>query len=317
VIEAIQQKLLGKAQDFNLLRDLIYSGAIDIYLDGLNEVNADTRANIKSFVEQYFKGNIIMTTQPLEWEPPATATIYILQPLQEDLIKNFLLSRKPYLEQEAPTNAQDYEQICQNYIDRMLQQDLPPEELKAIKNILSNPMDLTILGQMIAHGEEPDIFRLQEEQYKLMAEDYKDKQHENFPLQQFSEHAYQIRLEDSTVISETNFLEELQCMLRYKMVICQQFRNINNERITEWKFRHDKIWDFFIVQTFLGQNNELPNQHRDDPRFRGVYFLLASLLPLDDAERLRENLINYAADTGDHSVSDQFIQILRSRKTIN
>ncbi len=50
-----------------------------------------------------------------------------------------------------------------------------------------------------------------------------------------------------------------------------------------------------------------------DPRFRGVYFLLATLLPLDDAKQLREKLIQYAADTKDHTVSDTFVQLLRTR----
>ena len=43
VIEAIQAKLHGQAQDVHFLKSLIYSGAIDIYIDGLNEVTADTR----------------------------------------------------------------------------------------------------------------------------------------------------------------------------------------------------------------------------------------------------------------------------------
>ena len=50
-----------------------------------------------------------------------------------------------------------------------------------------------------------------------------------------------------------------------------------------------------------------------DPRFRRVYFLLATLLPLTDAQDLRERLIQYAADTKDHTVSDTFVQLLRSR----
>ena len=99
------------------------------------------------------------------------------------------------------------------------------------------------------------------------------------------------------------------------MVICQQFRNAQGENVQEWKFRHDKIWDYFILQTFFGKDNELPDKHKNDPRFRGVYFLLANLLPLEEADKLRENLIQYAANSGDHTVSDRFIQILQTRKT--
>ena len=39
------------------------------------------------------------------------------------------------------------------------------EELEAIHRILSNPMDLTVIASMIAAGKQPDLFRLQEQQY--------------------------------------------------------------------------------------------------------------------------------------------------------
>jgi len=74
--------------------------------------------------------------------------------------------------------------------------------------------------------------------------------------------------------------------------------------------------EFFIVQTFLGDSTTAQNRlldHMSDPRFRGVYFLLATLLPLNDAKDLRERLIQYAADTKDHTVSDTFVQLLRTR----
>ncbi len=70
----------------------------------------------------------------------------------------------------------------------------------------------------------------------------------------------------------------------------------------------------FIVQAFLGADNERPGKHLSDARFRGVYFLLAQLLPLNAAERLREQLIQYAADTMDHSASDDFIRRPRIRQ---
>jgi hypothetical protein len=44
---------------------------------------------------------------------------------------------------------------------------------------------------------------------------------------------------------------------------------------------------------------------------------VATLLPIDAAQQLREDLINYAADTKDHTVSDTFVQLMRSRKAIS
>jgi hypothetical protein len=94
VIEAIYAKLQGQVQDAKFLRNLIYYGAIDICIDGLNEVTADTRAKISQFAESYFRGNIIMTTQPLDWIPPSTAKKYELQPLEREQIQQFLIYRQ-------------------------------------------------------------------------------------------------------------------------------------------------------------------------------------------------------------------------------
>ncbi|MEO0826747.1 MAG: PBS lyase, partial [Cyanobacteria bacterium J06642_9] len=316
VSEAIQVKLHGLAKDPRFLRDLIYSGAIDICIDGLNEVTADTRAKITEFVERYFKGNIIMTTQPLEWRPPATATSYVLKPLERDKVQDFLASRESVLPEDAPVRGDAYTQACQHALKDALTPNQPVEELAAAKRILSNPMDLSIVAQMIANKEPPNLFQLQHQQYKLMAADYQRLHLREFPLQWFSEWVYDMRLNDQTAIPEAEFFDELQCMERHKMVTCRQGLDSEGQPTKEWNFRHDKIMEFFIVQTFLGQDNDRPQKHMSDPRFRGVYFLLAKLLPWKDALALREELINYAADTRDHTVSDDFVQLLRSRKTI-
>jgi hypothetical protein len=41
--------LEGFAQDTTFLQSLIFSGALDVCIDGLNEVSPDTRANVTSF----------------------------------------------------------------------------------------------------------------------------------------------------------------------------------------------------------------------------------------------------------------------------
>lgn len=60
--------------------------------------------------------------------------------------------------------------------------------------------------------------------------------------------------------------------------------------------------------------NDKPEKHLGDARFRGVYLQLARHLPFDAARALERLLIDYAADTQDHTVSDTFIQLLRSRR---
>ncbi len=318
VIEAIQAKLHGQAQDADFLKNLIHSGALDICIDGLNEVTADTRAKICQFAESYFRGNIIMTTQPLEWTPPSTAKIYKLLPLEEPQIQQFLISRQPRLPKNAKVQGTNYEQATANFLTKALTNQQSPQELSAIEKVLSNPMDLTVVALMLSQGEYPDLFHLQQHQYQLMAAEYLQEWNQEFPLKRFSDAVYQMRLKDEQALPADEFYQVLQSLEddKYKMVVSRQWQDEKGEAKREWYFRHDKIMDFFLVQSFLGESEEAKNRlldHMDDPRFRGVYFLLATLLPLDAAKELKEKLVQYAADTKDHTVSDTFVQLLRPR----
>ncbi|BCL37629.1 hypothetical protein NSMS1_40760 [Nostoc sp. MS1] len=318
VIEAIQEKLHGQAQDANFLKNLIYSGAIDICIDGLNEVTADTRAKICQFVESYFRGNIIMTTQSLEWTPPSTAKTYYLQPLEQTQIEEFLHSRQRRIPKDAKIQGADYQKACSCYLTQALDSQQPKEELEAASRILSNPMDLTLVALMLSQGEYPNLFRLQEQQYKLMADEYLNEWKQEFPLKKFSAAVYQMRIQDKRALPVDEFYQVVMCLEseKYKMVVSRQWLDEKGEAKKEWYFRHDKIMDFFLVQNFLGESDEaeaLLVDRMGDPRFRGVYFLLATLLPLDAAKELREKLIQYAADTKDNTVSNTFVQLLRTR----
>jgi HEAT repeat protein len=318
VIEAIQDKLHGQAQDAGFLKNLIYSGAIDIYIDGLNEVTAETRAKIVQFVESYFRGNIIMTTQPLEWTPPSTAKIYKLQPLEPQQIQEFLFSRQPRLPKNAQVQGVDYDQACTNYLTEVLKPQQAKEELDAAQRILSNPMDLTVVALMLSQGKYPNLFRLQEQQYNSMATEYLQEWKQEFPLKKFSAAVYEMRVEDKQALPADEFDQVIKSLSdeKYKMVVSRQWQDEKGEAKKEWYFRHDKIMDFFLVQNFIGENDaaeRLLIDRMGDPRFRGVYFLLATLLPLDAAKELREKLIQYAADTKDNTVSNTFVQLLRTR----
>jgi len=308
IIPAIQTKLHGIAKDEKFLKNLIYSGALNIYIDGLNQVSADTRAQLTQFAESHFKGHILMATQPLEWTPPATATVYWLQPLKSEQIEEFLISRHPDLA--------DYPNRCRAYLKQALNPNQLPDMHTAIQRILSNPMDATLVADMLAQNQTPDLFHLQAQQYALMAEDYQ-RIHlsKTFPLAEFSEQVYQMRLAAQLALPSDKFIDAITCMARFKMVLSRHTTD-KGQVIQEWYFRHDKIMEFFIVQTFLGDHNPRPTQHFDDPRFRGVYFLLALLLPFHAAMSLREALIRYASQTQDHTISDTFIQLLYSRQAM-
>ena len=175
-------------------------------------------------------------------------------------------------------------------------------------------MDLTVVAQMIARDVKPDLFHLQEQYYRLMADDYRRSYAgTEFPLDRFSEAVYQRRLSnEETTLPQEEFPNEVRCMAEFKMVIPRPAIGPDGQPTTRWYFRHDKIEDFFVVRAFLVDERRQV-EHLGDPRFRDVYLLLALLLPEDAAIGLRERLIQYAADAKDHTVSDQFVQLLRLR----
>ena len=311
VPEAIQAKLEGIAKDTEFLKHLIYAGALDICIDGLNEVSPDTRAKVSEFAESNFKGNIIMATQPIEWEPPSIAKTYILKPLRDDQIEAFLISREKTFSQDAKVRGQAYQQACKDYLATALCQTQCGEETEIARRMLSNPMDLSIVGQMIGHGQSPNVFRLYEQQFRMMSAKYEREHLRAFPIAAFSERVYQQRLSDNTEVPYQDFAKESECLEDFKMALRRQSQNKET-----WHFRHDKIMEYFIALTFENNENRLID-NISDPRFRGVYFMLATLMPDDAAMSLREELIQYAARTKDHTVSDTFVQLMRSRKQGN
>jgi HEAT repeat protein len=315
VIHAIQAKLEGHARDTRFLESIIYSGALDIYIDGLNEVTADTRARIIDFIDRNSHANILVTTQRIEWTPPAEARLYTLLPLNDALVEEFLVSREPVLEPHAQVQDEGYRAACARFVRHALSPRQPRELLQATREVLSNPMDLTVVAQMLAQGHTPDLFHLRQQQYELMAADYRAMHLAEFPLKEFSEAAYKMRLEDRATIHEEAFLRELPRLEAFKMVVRRQWRGADGKEQPEWRFRHDKIQEFFIAQTFLGDGNTRPSQHLGDPRLRGVYFLLVFFLDAEKAQALQDLLVEYAAQTRDHTVSDDFVNLLKSRKS--
>ncbi|NEQ84144.1 MAG: HEAT repeat domain-containing protein [Moorea sp. SIO2I5] len=136
VVEAIQAKLPIAAHDPLFLQSLINYNTLDICIDGLNEVSPDTRASINTFVDHHVQGHIILTTQPLEWTPPATAKTYVLQPLKRQQIAEFLTSRQGILPDDVPVSGVAYEQACDDYLASQLHQTQSKQELTAVRRFL-------------------------------------------------------------------------------------------------------------------------------------------------------------------------------------
>jgi hypothetical protein len=62
-------------------------------------------------VEGSFRGNFILTTQPMNWEPPRTASVYLLQPLRPDQISTFLFQQWAVVGLSAAVSKTEYVEV--------------------------------------------------------------------------------------------------------------------------------------------------------------------------------------------------------------
>jgi hypothetical protein len=308
VLSALQAKLHGFAKDEKFLTNIIYAGGVDLCIDGLNEVSPDTRAKITLFVEQYFKGNILLSTQPLEWQPPATAKIYRLLALNRQQIEAFLSSR--------PEQPADYAQTCTEYLNAALAEQLDRALYELHLKILSNPMDLTVVAHLLAQGIQPNLSNLIQQQYQTMCVDYqRNNQDAAFPLNRFAQHVFDIRSSDKRILNHADFAKELDCLEAHKMAVIRLEKNGDSEQEIYY-FRHDKIWDFFNAHVFKQHDNEWRKTYFADERFRGAFLALAWSLPLNEAQSLLDELQHYIAQTNDNILHHQYYQLVDLRRRL-
>jgi hypothetical protein len=307
VFEAIQLRLKGNAADEAFLKTIIWSGGLKVVVDGLNEVTVETRERIQRFLIDFPKAHVLLATQPLRWTRPPKARVCRMLPLAEDKILEFLLGRFPASEK--------YKANCREYVGEVFSPSQAEEDRSVALSVLSNPMDLTTAALILASGERPTLSNLQAQQFGQVAADYqRHNPGEEVPLARFSEAVYEARLVDDPALPAANFIGLIREMVSHKMALEQLDTDADGKPTKKWVFRHDKIRDYFLMQAFLASDERI-TKHIDDPRFRGVYLILASQLPLDQARELKETLVERAAETKDHHLSDSVVQILKARRS--
>ncbi len=319
VVTAILQRLHGLPEDALFLQNLLHVGALDVYIDGVNEVGENVRLQIATFVDRYPHTPVVLTMQRMAWDPPSSRLLE-LQPLSRIDSIEFLQTRESSLPSDAPLAGDPFREKCETYLDeqyRQLDAIEDEDEQVGCLAILSNPMDLSTIAQLLACRREPSILRLPQEQYQLMAQRFEQDHRRPFPLELFSRRVLENDLESEgrrRPLPADDFIEEVQCLENHKMAYRRDHKDREDTDVREWWFRHEKIRDFFLIPAFRKLPTSDQLSYVDDPRFRGVYSLLALELPVEDAEYLGNLLVNYAARTQDSTVFARYIQLLNARK---
>jgi hypothetical protein len=192
----------------------------------------------------------------------------------------------------------------------VLSDALSPEERSQTLIVLSNPMDLTFIAELIAAGAQPSLSRLVEQQYERAAHWFQSTQQRPLPLAAVAEQAFQLRLKDDNRLQAEAAV--LEALVRFKLILRRE--NMDKPGVYEYHFRHDKIMEMFIAAYLLTPTGRLArNECVGDPRFSGVLVELAGRLPCQYALSLGNRIAEAAERTGEHWVSSAYMRRLLTR----
>jgi HEAT repeat protein len=316
VAEAIARLMKG-VQDTDFVRGLVHAGALGVIVDGLNEVSAATRERIRAFAASNRKAPILIGTQPIEWSPPVGTLVIDLLPLVREDAEAFLLSRPVGADERQPVHGPAYQQAVRAFLSRAFDEAPSELEREAAALVLSNPFDLAFAADLIAQGAAPSATDLIDEAFRLADEgpgneSFRAKAGQPFPLVSFGRHAVAMREEDRNWLEAGEFEAERPCLLERKLLVRRAVRRAIDDTEDRERFRHDRVWDFFIAAAFKA-DQDLLDAHLHDPRFRGAYLRIAETWSAEDAKTVRDLLVVNAAHTNDNSTSNEFVRRLQAR----
>ncbi|KQQ35541.1 hypothetical protein ASG19_17800 [Rhizobium sp. Leaf306] len=329
LLDTICSRLGGLGRDKDLVTSLVHAGLFDVYVDGLNEVDRERQEVIARFIVDHRSANIFVASQEVGISLPSKLSTYYLLPLTRAQMKEFLASRAESLDIQAPIRGNVFIEKSAQFIDGLVEEaalidtDRPDNpdtnrrrELAAsFIATLANPIDLETAASLLSLDIEPDPFRLQEQQFDLVRQDYESRLARPFPTMELSKSVLSARQANSPELDAIVFgtavaiLEERKQVRRISVASVGGF-------LAEYHFRHDKIRDFYTHFAFLHDVDARFSLARDD-RFSGVYDYLARELPPAAVADLREYLLSAAVDSNDHRLSDRFLQHLRWRALLD
>jgi hypothetical protein len=310
--------MIHQIQEAGFIRSMVHTRAMMVIIDGLNEVSADTREKVSAFARDMSKGDIFISTQPIEWLPPKGARIVDLLPLDRTEARDFLLTRPVGCDTSQPRHGEAYAEAVTAFIRQALDEAPTEDDRRAAAVMLSNPFDLSFAADLIAQGTMPHAMALIDAAFRMADEGsagqpgYRTVNGQPFPLVRFGRHAVDMRLEDRNWFKPDEFSAETSCLLTWRLLVPRAIKGTTGimERI---QFRHDRVWDFFIAAAF-SSDPDLWAAHIKDPRFRGAYLRIAETWEPAHAAQVRDRLVVHAAESGDHTTSDAFVKRLETRR---
>jgi hypothetical protein len=313
-VDAAIARILRDVQEKSFVKGLVYSRSMQVIIDGLNEVGAETRERIATFAREMSKSDIFIGTQPIDWKLDS-AKILTLEPLDRAASEKFLLSRPVAKDPKQVRHGKAFEEAARKFLRRALDKPRSQEDRRAAREMLSNPFDLAFAADLLARGATPSPVRLIDEAFRLADAEYREELGRPFPLLPFAKLAVAMRLEDRNWLKDDEFASETKYLLRWKLLMPRSALELQGEKQVEKQrllFRHDRVWDFFLAAAFEG-DPDLWERHGGDPRFRGALLRISESWAPKKAKELFDVLAVIGAKTRDHTTSDEFLLRLTPR----
>lgn len=306
VLKEIEERLaLDHSSGF--VHSMIHRGAIELFLDGLNEAQPSGVAEIAQFCERAVNARITITTQPMSWPCPRRARRFRLLPLEPDELEEFLLSQWPAVGSGGEAEQAQYAARVREFLaERTSARDLA---------VLQNRIDLAFVAHLLARRETPNIHSLRKQVVDDAARAYELASPGGaFPLAGLGAAAMRVLEKGHPVLVIEGLDAAVLAHLAERKILLRR-------GVADWLFRHDTITCYFAAQgvlapliTALAIDPQVISEERlTNPRFTGVYLQLAESLPLAAAQALAAALREHGRASGDRTLEIAYQDVLDRR----
>ncbi|HEX2747610.1 MAG TPA: HEAT repeat domain-containing protein [Verrucomicrobiales bacterium] len=267
ILAALQQRLPPVVQkDARFLRALVLRGSPAIFVDGVQEAPPAVQARLAEEVNAMSGATVLLATQPTGWKPPKTARVWRLVPLSNKDIASFLLKHGAIAIETreagpSPEKWAGFMERAQRLLAQLESQADGQQESPAVRRMLSNPMDARLAAEVMAGGETPIPDQLLKQRMQPVHGQYEQDCGEPFPAAAFADHLVAQRLLGAPAIDMTGFEKPATCLAKERLL---------RKAGDGWRFRHDKLMDWFLRPAFENAALETAAALKADSRFSGV-----------------------------------------------
>lgn len=310
VTRSIERALeLGHADGF--VDSLLHGGAVELFLDGLNEATPATVAEITSFCNRARHARVYLTSQPMRWAYPADAPVWRLLPLAPEQLREFLLSQWDAVQHQELAKP-TYEARVEAFLSErpFAERDVREQE------VLRNRYDLAFVAYLLTRDLSPNLHSLRQQVVEDVARTYAETVPGGvFPLAALGALAVQV-LENGAPMLELDGLDAVvvELLVERKLVL----RRGDGTCI----FRHDSITSYFAAEGVFAplvtaerlDERAVARERLANQRFRGVYLQLAESRPLAAVERLALALREFQREHDALTELDREVQAILDRR---